>query len=388
MGSVRQRGPAPVHQEAMTRDIRGQIACGALKPGDRLPTHQALVETYGVSLVTAQRAVKRLSDEGFVRSEARRGRFVADDPPCLRHFALVFPGHPQPQYSDRWGRAFAALLRAAEQFNRVHSIQWVPYFDVAPVQAGGFTASYTQLEQDLGAYRLAGAFFASPHDVLHAPLFDQSSQPLAVASDLRRDDLIKLTYDRMQFVRRAVDYLAGLGRRRIAWLTLSKHSAEDVMREVRRAGADGEIQVPPEWVIPLDPYHPDWLEHALHVLFNAPTDRCPEGMVIADDHLVEPAARVIEAMGVAVPDTLAMVGEWNWPLAPRLALPLHLIGFDAGDLLRAAAGMLADRRLGTHLSPPITETEFQQLDGVAVPVEHRTTDSSLDTFHNSVERSG
>lgn len=58
--------------EALREDIRQQL----LRPGDRLPTEQQLVERFGVNRHTVRRAIAALSDEGVVRAEQGRGTFV------------------------------------------------------------------------------------------------------------------------------------------------------------------------------------------------------------------------------------------------------------------------------------------------------------------------
>ena len=58
--------------ERIAADLRGAMACGALAPGDELPTVAALRERYGVSAGTANRAVSVLKEAGLVA--ASRGR--------------------------------------------------------------------------------------------------------------------------------------------------------------------------------------------------------------------------------------------------------------------------------------------------------------------------
>ncbi|MFD2398401.1 winged helix-turn-helix domain-containing protein [Prauserella oleivorans] len=52
--------------------------CGALKPGDKLPTMAELAARYGVSFGTAQRAVAVLRTAGLVRGSRGHRAIVAD----------------------------------------------------------------------------------------------------------------------------------------------------------------------------------------------------------------------------------------------------------------------------------------------------------------------
>lgn len=58
-------------------EIRGQIATGALKEHDILPSERSLSEQYDVSRMTGRRALEALETEGLVYSADRRGRFVS-----------------------------------------------------------------------------------------------------------------------------------------------------------------------------------------------------------------------------------------------------------------------------------------------------------------------
>ena len=58
--------------------IIGQISSGELRPADRVPSENELVEKMQVSRMTANRALRELHDEGYVERIAGRGTFVSD----------------------------------------------------------------------------------------------------------------------------------------------------------------------------------------------------------------------------------------------------------------------------------------------------------------------
>lgn len=58
--------------------IIDKISSGDLKPADRVPSENELVESAGVSRMTANRALKELNSEGYVERIAGRGTFVSD----------------------------------------------------------------------------------------------------------------------------------------------------------------------------------------------------------------------------------------------------------------------------------------------------------------------
>jgi len=67
----------PMYQQLKDLII-GRISSGELRPADRVPSENELVESMSVSRMTANRALRELTDEGYVRRVAGRGTFVAD----------------------------------------------------------------------------------------------------------------------------------------------------------------------------------------------------------------------------------------------------------------------------------------------------------------------
>ena len=69
--------PKPMYQQVKDLII-GRISSGELKPRDRVPSENELVGAMKVSRMTANRALRELTDEGYVHRVAGRGTFVAD----------------------------------------------------------------------------------------------------------------------------------------------------------------------------------------------------------------------------------------------------------------------------------------------------------------------
>jgi GntR family transcriptional regulator len=68
--------PLPFYYQ-IREQLRGQIASGALKPGDLLPGETQICAEAGVSRMTARQAVANLANEGLVIRQRGRGTFVA-----------------------------------------------------------------------------------------------------------------------------------------------------------------------------------------------------------------------------------------------------------------------------------------------------------------------
>jgi DNA-binding FadR family transcriptional regulator len=91
--------------------LRERIVRGIYAPAQRLPSRAALGAEHGVGQATVQKALDALSRDGFVEARRRAGTFVADRPPHLSHYALVF-GY-RPNEPESWSGIAKALRDAA-----------------------------------------------------------------------------------------------------------------------------------------------------------------------------------------------------------------------------------------------------------------------------------
>lgn len=70
-------GPAPQYLKVKNH-LREGIASGRWRPGERLPSESELTETFGVSRMTVNRALRELHQEGMVDRVQGVGSFVAE----------------------------------------------------------------------------------------------------------------------------------------------------------------------------------------------------------------------------------------------------------------------------------------------------------------------
>lgn len=71
-----QKGPALPLYESLYRCLRADILSGRLAAGEKLPSKRALAENLKVSKITVETAYAQLLDQGYIRSEEKRGYFV------------------------------------------------------------------------------------------------------------------------------------------------------------------------------------------------------------------------------------------------------------------------------------------------------------------------
>jgi GntR family transcriptional regulator len=76
---LRRDSHVAMHRQ-LAQQLRGAIARGTYKPGDRIPAEPELAERHGVSRITARQAVMQLARERLVVRRQGKGTFVAEPP--------------------------------------------------------------------------------------------------------------------------------------------------------------------------------------------------------------------------------------------------------------------------------------------------------------------
>lgn len=137
-------GTKPRYQQLKDLII-GKISSGELRPHDRVPSEYELVESMNVSRMTANRALRELTDEGYVERIAGRGTFVSD----FRSRSHVLEVHNIADEIARRGRRHSCeVLRNSRQHARgevaralhvdqgvdVFHLMLVHYEDEVPIQ--------------------------------------------------------------------------------------------------------------------------------------------------------------------------------------------------------------------------------------------------------------
>ena len=78
----------PLHRQIYA-DLEGRILSGDLKPGDRVPSEQALTAAYACARMTVNKALSELAGRGLVVRRRRAGTFVAE--PRAHSAVLAIP---------------------------------------------------------------------------------------------------------------------------------------------------------------------------------------------------------------------------------------------------------------------------------------------------------
>lgn len=311
--------------QAVAQRLRRRIVKGRWTPGTRLPARQELAREVNTCLATLQEAVALLAAEGFLRVGPRKhGTFVAELPPHLCHYKLVFAQSPAQR------NQFGLALEAAAEKRTCAEQQFSAFYGL-----GGHRdiASYQAVVEEVRDARVAGLIFASSAGELRGtPLLEQAGLPrVAVAADYELPGVPKVMVDLPNFFTRAVTHLHQQGRRRIA--VLFADHALGLVPFYHAAMAACGLPVNPLWEQFASLQHPHGAQQVLHLLLHPGQAERPDALILADDHFLAGALAGVMASGMRVPDELAVVALTNFPNVLPAPLPVTRLGFDVPALL-------------------------------------------------------
>jgi DNA-binding LacI/PurR family transcriptional regulator len=151
--------------------------------------------------------------------------------------------------------------------------------------------------------------------------------------------------DMQSFYCRAMEYLAGRGRRRVATLSVSVNP-DHIEQMLSLARAHG-MTSRPQWVQGCTLENTFAAGQIARLLMAARSDDLPDALVICDDNLVEHACGGLVAAGVRVPEDLSIVtfGGCVWPEG-GLGERLTVVTIDEVDLGRRAALLIGQMQDG------------------------------------------
>ncbi len=126
----------PLHEQ-LYRQIRDELKSGAFTDGgSRLPSSRALAVDLGISRVTVSLAFSKLHAEGYLRSKARSGTFVADPLPESFLTADKFAAERVRRSKPRTYRLVEHRGRVSERVRAIPDQRAGTQFDLGALGAG------------------------------------------------------------------------------------------------------------------------------------------------------------------------------------------------------------------------------------------------------------
>ena len=291
--------------------------------------------------MTVQRALEQLARDGFTVSRGKRGTFVHEHPPHLYRYGVMLPiAHDEVGTADQFGRIlYQEALRRQHRGDRHLTLYQS-------------AAGYQQMLADFHAQRLAGLILHVPWHVANLPsVWQEVGLPVIGFGKTPPVPGMKMVdFDIWAVIHRALEALAGQGRRRVAVL-LNGGDASFVNR-ITVALANRGMASDAHWVQFAPSAAPIAARHVVRLFMEA-RER-PDALLICDDSLVESATAGLLESGVWAPGELEVIGHCNFPYPTPSHVPLRRLGFDVREILRVSLDLI-DRCRRKEQAPVVTE---------------------------------
>ena len=337
----REETKRPLYQ-SMFEQLSQDVLAGRYKPGQKFPSEAALMKRFGVSRITAGRAVRELQQAGLVERVAGSGTYVRDASRRPRDgllFGLLIPNLGDTEIFEPICQGIAASPEA-----NGHALLW-GHADARNLSKG---EQALQLCRQYVARSVSGVFFA-PLELsaesaevnarvmkmlrkAEIPVVLLDRRPEGDLRDGERCDLVGI--DNHRAGRVAAEHLLRLGSRRVGFFGYEGQASTVRTRiagykeALQEAGADaGRVFLAPPGERPEAP---------------PAADDC-DAFVCANDRVAGELMHALLARGVRVPQEVRLVGIDDVNYASLLPVPLTTVSQPCRDIGETALRVMLER---------------------------------------------
>ena len=308
--------------------MREKIRSGVWGPGQRLPIRSELVTQYNTTVATLQKAMDELAADGFIISAGKRGTFVANEPPNLSTFAVVFQEAASTAWEDTLWTIFVSQKRRLEkQFDLKFSLYHLEENNMA-------SEDFLRLTADARFQRLAGVIFLEcPKSYMTAPLL-AAQLPCVAFTRENLPGINTIWADYGGLLRLAFDWLHGEKCSRIAAIA-NLDLPFDYMIGVAQYAARFGLNIPREWQLglPLGEAHSQWGENLIRLLMAGTPDKRPDGLIIVNENLWGLVTNTLQRMNIQIGRDIRLALHANLPSTVHSQLGVARFGFDIDALI-------------------------------------------------------
>lgn len=332
--------------EALQRDLRA----GRYPLGRPLPSEEALVRKYGVSRITAKRAMDELVRRGLVFRRRGSGSFAT---PAARAesglLGLVMP-------SLAFGEVFPAICRALVRRAGEEGYSFL-LGDISAPSPDARADEAVAVARSFVTRRVAGvifqplAFLDKPEGVTREilSLFDDAGIPVVLidrdagaGSEGRARDFVGM--DNFAAGRALGEHLLGRGARRVRFL-LRPHCASTIRDRLDGVASALGAARPRAFAIVAEPGD----AAALAPVFRGRSR--PDAVVCESDYVAAVFLATLSGLGVSVPDDVLLAGFDDVRFATAVSPPLTTVRQPCDDIARVAFATLRERMRDPTLPP-------------------------------------
>jgi DNA-binding LacI/PurR family transcriptional regulator len=312
------------HQE-IYQTLKGAIASGEYKSGERLPSEADLSKTFSASRMTVNRALRELQLGGIIDRRAGSGSYVRPKIVSNYTFGLLIPELGQTEIFEPICRGMAR----AQETDGHHALLWGQSLPDVEHKA----SQSAELCRQLVAKKVSGVFFAPLEltpgkDAVNQKIvetFREAGMPVVL---LDRDIVAypaRSGYDLVGIDNRRAGYaitshLQDVGCKRIAFVARpgSAPTVDARIAGYREAMLNTETGWTPDFVCRIDPLAKDAVRKLIDRLK-------PDGIICANDFTAANLMKTLSQLKIAVPQQIRLCGIDDVKYANLLAVPLTTV---------------------------------------------------------------
>jgi DNA-binding LacI/PurR family transcriptional regulator len=330
--------------------LRASLEAGRYRNGERMPSEAELVRKFGVSRMTAVKAMQHLRQEGLLVRRTGSGSYAAETAAAGKLvFGLIIPDLGETEIFEPICKGMSGSPNLAG-----HSLSWGQ-----SVSRANKEDAAEQLCEQYIAQRVSGIFFAplefAPHrDLVNrrvlktlkqaripVVLLDRCAMNYPARSEY---DIVGLDNRRAGFV--VTDHLIRQGAKRLGFLARegSVETVDDRIVGYREALYAHGYEIDRNLLLRLDPTDFDALGKAIaaHRI---------DGLLCANDRTAAEAMRSLLGLGLRIPQDVRIAGFDDVRYAELLPVALTTMHQPCLQIGEAAIATMLDRISNPHLAP-------------------------------------
>jgi len=295
-------GRIPIYLE-IAQSLKEQILNGDYAPGDLLPSERILCEMMSVERATVRRSLDVLVQQGFITKIAGLGTRVLQqhqselNSNCsANNIAFILPSDTIDKITQPFiANIFSFLEQECKRKN--YNLIYATIHDNEDI---------SDILTDLN---VSGIIFLSYIQDIAIRQIKSSGIPSVLISNIL-PDVTSIVVDNIGGSKKAVEHLAGLGHRKIAFITGLDHYLNSIERLEGYKAAMSSLGIPiDENLIE----HGDWsFESGSKAMENLLKSSCrPTAVFAANDMMALGAIRAIQQYGLCVPSDISVIGFDN-----------------------------------------------------------------------------
>ena len=317
--------------------IMRSINEGIWEPGERIPSERQLAQSYNVSRTVVRKAIASLIEKGVLIAVPGSGTYVSttpEKPTNSKTLAFLVCSRGKPDYTVTTNLFYAQVLRGVELTARRMGYQLI-------------VSTIDELSRDFGSLdeimaKADGLILGELRcQRLHDHIMRKRYPTALISPSLSSPYLDTVKIDSYSGSVAAVDYLASLGHKKIAFIGGSKNSlpAQERLEGYKAGLRKNDLEVT-EGLIRISGWD---FENARQAGCDLLEQEEFTAVLAASDYLAFAALQVLREHNYRVPDDISVIGFDDLEVSAQQSPPLTSVRVHKEHLGKLAVNMLLAR---------------------------------------------